>query len=85
MWSETGLGPHWDQVVYVEQEAALIDSASNCGKGNLEEFTLCEVIRREEHADTPTQFRRWVWAAERNPPGLIRRRGEEAELYADGS
>ena len=68
-----------------EQEAALIDFAFNCGAGNLQASTLRRVINREEHADAPAQFRRWVWAAGRKLPGLIRRRGEEAELYAYGS
>ena len=38
---------HWDQFVYDEQEAALIDSASNCDTGNLEASTLRQVIKRE--------------------------------------
>ena len=68
-----------------EQEAALIDFAFTCGAGNLQASTLRRVINHEEHADATAQFRRWVWAAGRKLPGLIRRHGVGAELYAYGS
>ena len=67
-----------------EQEAALIDFAFNCGAGNLQASTLRRVINREEHDEAPRQFRRWVWAGGRKLGGLIRRRREEAVLYAAG-
>lgn len=82
MCIETSIGPHWGQIVYDEQEAALIDFARNFGTGNSQGFTLGRVIEREEHADPRAEFRRWVWSAGPNLPGLIRMRGEEAELYA---
>ena len=68
-----------------EQEAALIDFAFTCCARNLQVATLRRVINHEEHADATARFRRWVWAAGRMLPGLIRRRGEGAELNAYGS
>ena len=44
--------------------------------------TLRPKVNREEHADVPEQFMRWVWAGGRKLKGLVRRREAEADLYA---
>ena len=69
----------------IEQAAALIDFTFNCGGGNLQVSTLRRVVNREEHADVPAQFVRWVYARGRKLPGLVRRRRHEAELYMIGT
>ena len=68
-----------------EQEGLLIDLAFTRGAGNLQAATLRRVINHVEHADATVRFRCWVWAVGRMLPGLIRRRGEGAELNAYGS
>ncbi|MEP4379649.1 MAG: lysozyme [Alphaproteobacteria bacterium] len=73
-----------DVPLSVEQEAALIDFAFNCGSGNLMASTLRKVINRGEYADAPAQFRRWVFARGRKLAGLVRRREAEAQLWMAG-
>ena len=61
---------------------ALVSFTYNLGGGALQRSTLRRKINREEHADVPEQFMRWVWAGGRKLKGLIRRREAEADLYA---
>ncbi|MBI4968157.1 MAG: lysozyme [Rhodospirillales bacterium] len=60
---------------------ALASFAFNLGGGALERSTLRRKVNREEHADVPDEFRKWVWGGGRKLPGLIRRREAEAVLY----
>lgn len=60
---------------------ALASFAFNLGGGALQRSTLRRKVNREEHADVPDEFRKWVWGGGRKLPGLIRRREEEAEMY----
>ena len=55
----------------------------NLGGGALQGSTLCRKVNREEHAEVPAEFIRWVWAGGRKLKGLIRRREAEADLYND--
>ncbi|MBB65534.1 MAG: muraminidase [Waddliaceae bacterium] len=61
---------------------ALVSFTYNLGGGALQRSTLRRKINREEHADVPEQFMRWVWAGGRKLKGLIRRREAETEIYA---
>ena len=61
---------------------ALVSFTYNLGGGALQRSTLRRKINREEHAEVPEQFMRWVWAGGRKLKGLVRRRAEEAYLYS---
>lgn len=60
---------------------ALVSFTYNLGSGALQRSTLRRKINREEHADVPKQFMRWVWAGGRKLKGLVRRREAEAIIY----
>lgn len=60
---------------------ALVSFTFNLGGGSLQRSTLRRVVNREEHDAVPAQMMRFVWAAGRKLPGLIRRRQAEARLY----
>ena len=60
---------------------ALASFAFNLGGGALQRSTLRRKVNREEHADVPDEFRKWVWGGGRKLPGLIRRREAEAMMY----
>ncbi len=61
---------------------ALVSFTYNLGGGALQRSTLRRKINREEHAEVPEQFMRWVWAGGRKLKGLIRRREAEAGFYS---
>ena len=60
---------------------ALVSFTYNLGGGALQRSTLRRKINREEHAEVPEQFMRWVWAGGRKLKGLVRRRAAEAKTY----
>lgn len=60
---------------------ALVSFTYNLGGGALQRSTLRRKINREEHAEVPEQFMRWVWAGGRKLKGLVRRREAEGMLY----
>lgn len=60
---------------------ALVSFTFNLGGGALQRSTLRRKVNREEHADVPEEFMRWVWAGGRKLRGLVRRRYAEAALY----
>lgn len=60
---------------------ALVSFTFNLGSGALQRSTLRRKVNREEHAEAPPEFMRWVWAGGRKLKGLIRRREAEATLY----
>ncbi len=60
---------------------ALVSFTFNLGGGALQRSTLRRKVNREEHADVPREFLRWVWAGGRKLRGLVRRREAEAALY----
>jgi lysozyme len=64
---------------------SLTSFAFNLGGGALQRSTLRRKVNREEHAEVPDEFRKWVWGGGRKLPGLIRRREAEAGLYATAS
>jgi len=61
---------------------ALTSFTFNLGSGALQRSTLRRKVNREEHAEVPAEFRRWVWAGGKKGKGLIRRRAAEAAMYA---
>ena len=60
---------------------ALASFTFNLGAGALQRSTLRRKINRDEHADVPAEFLKWVWAGGRKLNGLIRRRQAEAAIY----
>jgi len=60
---------------------ALVSFTYNLGGGALQRSTLRRKINREEHAEVPEQFMRWVWAGGRKLKGLVRRRAAETYMY----
>lgn len=60
---------------------ALVSFTFNLGSGALQRSTLRRKVNREEHADVPPEFMRWVWAGGKKLRGLIQRREAEAALY----
>jgi lysozyme len=60
---------------------ALVSFTFNLGSGALQRSTLRRKVNREEHADVPAEFMKWVWAGGRKLNGLIRRRQAEAMFY----
>ncbi len=60
---------------------ALVSFTFNLGAGALQRSTLRRKVNREEHADMPAEFLRWVWAGGRRLKGLARRRKAETKRY----
>lgn len=60
---------------------ALVSFTFNLGGGALQRSTLRRKVNREDHADVPREFLRWVWAGGRKLKGLVRRREAEVEFY----
>lgn len=63
------------------QYDALVSFTFNLGGGALQRSTLRQKINREEHAEVPDEFKKWIYAGGRILRGLIRRRIMEAILY----
>ncbi|MDE3017305.1 MAG: lysozyme [Pseudomonadota bacterium] len=60
---------------------ALVDFTFNLGAGALQRSALRRKVNREEYADVPAEFIKWVWAGGKKLQGLLRRRNAEALLY----
>lgn len=60
---------------------ALVSFTFNLGSGALQRSTLRRKVNREEHADVPREFLRWVWAGGKKLKGLIKRREAEIVRY----
>lgn len=67
------------------QFAALVAFTYNLGGGALQRSTLRQCINREDWAEVPHQWRRWVWAGGKRWDGLRRRREAELELFFNDS
>lgn len=61
---------------------ALASFTYNLGPGALQRSTLRRKVNRQEHADVPEEFVRWVRGGGKLLPGLIRRRKAEASVYS---
>lgn len=60
---------------------ALVSFAYNVGLGNLNSSTLLKKHKAGDYKGAALEFAKWVKAAGKTLPGLVRRRGAEAELY----
>jgi GH24 family phage-related lysozyme (muramidase) len=61
---------------------ALVSFAYNLGVGNLRQSTLLEKHKAGDFAGAAAEFGKWVKAAGKTLPGLVKRRAAEAALYA---
>lgn len=68
-----------------EQEAALISWAFNVGVAGAKASTLIRQLNAGDPWSVPDELRRWVHAGDRELPGLVKRREEEAALFAAGT
>jgi GH24 family phage-related lysozyme (muramidase) len=66
------------------QFAALSDFVFNVGSRNFQRSTLLKVVNSNQDERIPGQFRRWIVAAGKTLPGLVRRREREIDLYFEG-
>lgn len=68
----------------IEQIAALVDFAFNCGGGNLQISTLLRMINRGEIYDAANEFPKWNKSSGIVMRGLTRRRLAEKRLFLTG-
>lgn len=61
---------------------ALVSFTFNLGAGALQRSTLRRKVNRGEHQAVPAELMKWVWAAGKKLPGLVRRRQAEGVAYA---
>ena len=61
---------------------ALVSFTFNLGAGALQRSTLRRKANRGEHECVPAELLKWVWAAGKKLPGLVRRRQAEVVAYA---
>ncbi|BCX80592.1 lysozyme [Methylomarinovum caldicuralii] len=81
-WAEGGVLRLIDVPLTDGQFDALVSFTFNLGTGALQRSTLRRKVNREEHAQVPREFMRWVWAGGRRLQGLIKRRTAEAANYS---
>ena len=62
---------------------ALVSFTFNLGAGSLQRSTLRQKVNRGEHEGVPAELMKWVRAAGKKLPGLVRRRRVEISIYAD--
>lgn len=60
---------------------ALVSFTFNLGAGALQRSTLRRKANRGEHDSVPAELMKWVWAAGKRLPGLVRRRSAERGAY----
>lgn len=60
---------------------ALVSFTFNLGAGALQRSTLRRKVIRGEHESVPAELMKWVWAAGKRLPGLVRRRQAEGDAY----
>ena len=63
---------------------ALVSFTFNLGAGAVQRSTLRRKVNRGEHESVPAELMKWVWAAGKRMPGLVRRRKAEALAYSSG-
>jgi lysozyme len=61
---------------------ALASFTFNLGAGALQRSTLRRKVNRGEHEGVPAELMKWVWAAGKKLPVLVRRRQAEGVTYA---
>ena len=63
------------------QFAALVSFTFNLGAGRLRASTLRRKVNARDYTGAADEFSKWVFAAGRKLPGLIKRRAEERMLF----
>lgn len=65
---------------------ALVDFTFNVGAGNFASSTLLKLLNAGDYAGADQQFSRWIYAAGKTLPGLVKRRAAETAWFnlADG-
>jgi GH24 family phage-related lysozyme (muramidase) len=61
---------------------ALVSFTFNLDAGALQRSTLRRKVNLGEHESVPAELMKWVWAAGKRMPGLVRRRRVEASAYS---
>ena len=64
---------------------ALVSFTFNLGAGALQRSTLRRKVNHGEHESVPAELMKWVWAAGKRLPGLVRRRKAEEAVYCTRS
>ncbi len=59
----------------------LVSFTFNLGGGAYQRSALRSKVNREDHELVPFEFMKWIYAAGKVLPGLVRRRRAEAEMY----
>ena len=80
-WAERGVLRLIDVPLTDGQFDALVSFTFNLGTGALQRSTLRRKVNREEHAEVPREFMRWVWARGKRLKGLVLRRELESYRY----
>lgn len=65
------------------QFSALLSFTYNLGVGALEKSTLLKKLNEGSYGVAQAEFLKWIRAGGKILPGLVCRRGEEAELFGD--
>ena len=65
------------------QFSALLSFTYNLGVGALEKSTLLKKLNEGSYGAAQAEFLKWIRAGGKILPGLVCRRGEEAELFGD--
>ncbi len=60
---------------------ALVSFTYNLGEGNLRSSTLLKKLNAGDYAGAAAQFERWVTAAGKPLPGLVKRRAAERAMF----
>ena len=81
LWAERGVLRLISVPLTDGQFDALVSFTFNLGAGALQRSTLRQKVNREEHAQVPREFMRWIWAGGKRLPGLLVRRKLEVSLY----
>lgn len=61
---------------------ALVSFVFNVGAGNFKKSTLLRLLNKGDYDAVPEQLMRWVFASGRRRHGLVKRRADEASMFA---
>ena len=82
LWAASVVNQH--VLVSLTQHAfdALVDFTFNAGSGNFEKATLLKLVNSRDMARADLEFGKWVKSGGVVLSGLVRRRADEAKLFA---
>lgn len=81
--AEEAINDYVDVELTQNQIDALVSLIFNIGVGNFRNSTLLKLLNAEGYNNAAKQFGKWVKAAGKTMPGLVRRRKAEAELFME--